>query len=102
MTSNTKTEHSRQSVLVFLDSRPAVGRLPQSSLARLLRHWRMNLLSALIAASAAVTCFLIAPKWYWAQMVAQARQESASSAVGALGGQLGGLSWRRGRSPGLT
>jgi uncharacterized protein involved in exopolysaccharide biosynthesis len=97
MAYNTKTERSMQAVLVFVDSRPAAGRLSQSLLALLLRHWRMNFLSALIAASAAVTYCLLAPKWYWAQtMVAQARQESASSAVGALGGQLGGLSWLAG------
>jgi hypothetical protein len=38
MTSNIKTEHSRQAVLVFLDDQPAVGQAPQSLLSLLLRH----------------------------------------------------------------
>jgi uncharacterized protein involved in exopolysaccharide biosynthesis len=92
MTSNVKTEHSRQAVLVFLDDQSAAGRAPRTLLTFLLRQWRVTLLSSLIAASAAVTYALLAPKWYRAQtMIAPVKQELTSSGLGALGDQAGGL-----------
>jgi uncharacterized protein involved in exopolysaccharide biosynthesis len=92
MTSNVKTEHSRQAVLVFLDDQSAAGRAPRTLLNFLLRQWRVTLLSSLLATSGAVTYALLAPKWYRAQtMVAPVSQEMTSSGLGASGGQGEGL-----------
>src|SRR5207237_898307 len=92
MLRNIKGDQSRQAVLVFVDDQQA-GIIARRSLTTLLqRHWRLTLTVALLAAIGAICYGIVAPKWYRAQtLIALVKQESGSSSLGAVSGQLGGL-----------
>src|SRR5438105_2393054 len=92
MLRNTRVDQSRQAVLVFVDDQQGAIIAPRSLTTLLQRHWRLTLAAALLAAMAAICYGIVAPNWYRAQtLIALVKQESDSSSVGAVSGQLAGL-----------
>lgn len=81
----------RQAVLVFVDELPPGPRL-QSVLSLLLGYWKLIAVIALICAAVSIVYCKLAPKWYRAQtLIAAVRQDAGGSALGPLGGEIGGL-----------
>ena len=82
---------SKRAVLVFVDEVPA-GTPSEPLIKVLFGYWRSIALCVVIAASAAIIYGLLAPKWYRAQtLIASVPMDTSSSALGALGGEIGGL-----------
>jgi len=89
---NKNGETGRQAVLVFVDDLPDGGQAPESLLRVLLGRWKLIAACALVAAAVAITYSSFASKWYRAQtLIAPVRQDASSSALGPLGGEIGGL-----------
>lgn len=86
-----KNDNSRHAVLVFVDEVPT-GQSSEPLIKVLLAYWQTVALCALIAAAGAIVYSLLAPKWYRAQtLIAPVSHDPGSSALGSLGGELGGL-----------
>lgn len=82
---------SKRAVLVFVDEVPA-GTPAEPLIKVLFGYWRSIALCVVIAASTAIIYGLLAPKWYRAQtLIASVPMDTSSSALGALGGDIGGL-----------
>jgi uncharacterized protein involved in exopolysaccharide biosynthesis len=89
MDNSVKT--GKQAVLVFVDELPP-GPDATSLLKTLVAGWKLVAAFALLGAAIAITYCLVTPKWYRAQaLVAPVRQDPSGSALGPLGGQIGGL-----------
>jgi uncharacterized protein involved in exopolysaccharide biosynthesis len=81
----------RQAVLVFVDELPS-GTSAVSLLEVLLRYWKLIAVIALCAAVISITYCKLSPKWYRAQaLIAPVRQDAGGSALGGMGGEIGGL-----------
>jgi uncharacterized protein involved in exopolysaccharide biosynthesis len=81
---------ARQAVLVFVDDLPA-GTTAVSLLEVLLGYWKLIAVCALVAAAISIAYCKLSPKWYRAQTLIAAARQEGGSALGPLGGEIGGL-----------
>lgn len=89
--SEKNVDFPKRAVLVFVDEAQE-GDRSKPLLSVLLGYWGLIAVCVALAASAAILYSMLTPKWYRAQtLIAPVPQDTGSSALGALGGEVGGL-----------